>query len=105
MKLYASLVQNHKTRNEILEIIMHEHQRSLNEIAAMFDRERGSRRTSQLDNQRRRETALTVLHKLQIEELAKWRKIKSNNPEVGEPLVKRLLEITAALASGLKNTG
>jgi phosphoenolpyruvate carboxylase len=105
MKLYASLVQNHKTRNEILEIIMHEHQRGLNEIAAMFDRERGSRRTSQLDNQRRRETALTVLHKLQIEELAKWRKIKSNNPEVGEPLVKRLLEITAALASGLKNTG
>ncbi|SMD46143.1 Phosphoenolpyruvate carboxylase, type 1 [Aquiflexum balticum DSM 16537] len=105
MKLYASLVQNHQTRNEILEIIMHEHQRSLNEIAAMFDRERESRRTSQLDNQKRRETALTILHKLQIEELAKWRKIKSNNPEVGEPLVKRLLEITAALASGLKNTG
>jgi phosphoenolpyruvate carboxylase len=105
MKLYASLVQNLKTRNEILEIIMHEHQRGLNEIAAMFDRERESRRTSQLDNQKRRETALTILHKLQIEELAKWRKIKSNNPEVGEPLVKRLLEITAALASGLKNTG
>ncbi len=105
MKLYASLVQNRKTRNEILEIILLEHQRSLNEIASMFDRERESRRTSQLDNQKRRETALTVLHKLQIEELAKWRKLKSNNPEVGEPLVIRLLEITAALASGLKNTG
>lgn len=105
MEHYANLVQNQKTRKEILEIILKEHKRSLNEIAAMFERDRASRRTSQLDNQRRRETALAVLHKLQIKELANWRKIKSNNPEVGEPLVKKLLEITTALASGLKNTG
>ncbi|WP_373523031.1 phosphoenolpyruvate carboxylase [Aquiflexum sp.] len=105
MKQYANLVQNQKTRNEILKIILEEYQRGLNEIAAMFDKERETRRTSQLDNQWRREVALKVLHKLQIDELSKWRKIKSNNPEIGEPLVKKLLEITTALASGLKNTG
>lgn len=105
MKQYAGLVGNQKVREEILQIILDEYQNSLDGIAAMFEKNRDSRRTSQINNQKRREAPLNILHQLQIHELQKWRKQKNENPEIGDSLVKRLLEITTALASGLKNTG
>lgn len=77
----------------------------MEEIQMMFSRPREIRRTSQLDNLKRRTTALQALHQLQIHELQAWRKVKETDSEKAEKMVKRLLEITTALASGLKNTG
>jgi phosphoenolpyruvate carboxylase len=105
MKRYAALVNDEKVKNEILDMILEEHQRSIKEIGDMFDNEREARRTSQINNMTRREFALNTLHEFQINKLAAWRKLKTNNPETAEPLIKKLLEITTALASGLKNTG
>jgi phosphoenolpyruvate carboxylase len=105
MKKYAALVNDDKVKNDILNMILEEHQRSIDEIGNMFDNDREARRTSQINNMTRREFALNTLHEFQIDKLAAWRKLKSNNPETAEPLIKKLLEITTALASGLKNTG
>lgn len=105
MRRYSELVNNKNVKDEIMEIILSEHQRSLNEIGDMFDDDREKRRTSQINNMKRREFALDTLHEFQIQKLREWRKLKTDNPDVGEPLVKKLLEITTALASGLKNTG
>lgn len=105
MKLYSALVSEEDVKNDILEMILEEHQRSIKEIGDMFDTDREIRRTSQINNLNRRESALNALHDFQIQKLGEWRKLKANNPETAEPLIKKLLEITTALASGLKNTG
>lgn len=105
MRAYADLVKDESVRKSIYDLILSEHTESLDEVAAMFDRPREKRRVSQLDNLQRREKALLALHRLQIENLEIWRKKKESGSEEADLLVKRLLGITTALASGLKNTG
>ncbi len=102
MSLYAELVKNENVRQELTEIIKIEHSASLDQIDAMFDTNREERRQSLLDNLNRREDALMALHHLQIKNLELWRGSKDRNES---NLVTLLLEITTALASGLKNTG
>ena len=102
MSLYADLVKKENVRQELKEIIKTEHSESLDQIDAMFDTTREERRQSLLDNLSRRENALMALHHLQIKNLELWRNSKDRNE--GEQ-VTLLLEITTALASGLKNTG
>ncbi|EOZ98781.1 Phosphoenolpyruvate carboxylase [Indibacter alkaliphilus LW1] len=105
MKAYSELVSDEKLRLDISANLIEEYHRSLDEIQKMFGRPREVRRTSQIDNMKRRSNALQALHELQIHELKAWRQIKGNNTEDSEKMIKRLLEITTALASGLKNTG
>ncbi|WP_372920523.1 phosphoenolpyruvate carboxylase [Salegentibacter sp.] len=102
MSLYAELVKNENVRQELTEIIKTEHTESLEQIGAMFDTNREERRQSLLDNLNRREDALLTLHYLQIKNLELWRASDDRNES---SLVTLLLEITTALASGLKNTG
>ena len=102
MSLYADLVKKESVRQELKEIIKTEHTESLDQIDAMFDTTREERRQSLLDNLSRRENALMALHHLQIKNLDLWR--NSKDRDEGEQ-VTLLLEITTALASGLKNTG
>jgi phosphoenolpyruvate carboxylase len=102
---YARLVKKEEVRNTILDIILEEYEESLNQLTALFNLDRPTRRLSQLDNMKRRKNVLNVLHQFQINDLTLWRSEKENNPEKSEVLVKRLLEITTALASGLKTTG
>jgi phosphoenolpyruvate carboxylase len=105
MNTYASKVTNPETRVSILSLIRKEYQQSLDEIALMFNQNREKRRISQLDNMQRRKQALNALHSLQLRNMEKWRLGKDSQPEASEALVKKLLEITTALANGLKNTG
>lgn len=101
MNLYASLVQNRDTGVTFTKWIMDEHQLSLEEIGKLLGNERESRRIGLLDSINRRKNALHGLHQLQLKNLKLWRAAK----EPDSPLVTRLLKITTALASGLKNTG
>ncbi|MDT0690400.1 phosphoenolpyruvate carboxylase [Salegentibacter sp. F188] len=102
MSLYADLVKDENVRKEFNNIIKSEHTESLNQIGAMFETSREERRQSLLDNLNRREDALLALHRLQIKNLDLWRDSKDQGESY---LVTLLLEITTALASGLKNTG
>lgn len=103
MDAYSSLVKDPKVREQLKSIIKTEHQKGLEEIAAMFNKDRGERRESLLDNLNRRNDALISLHRLQIKNLKDWRKTKARTEN--DVLVTHLLQITTALASGLKNTG
>jgi phosphoenolpyruvate carboxylase len=103
MEAYAFLVKDEKVRIEITEFIKAEHQKSLDEVGAMFEESREVRRQSLLDNLNRRNDVLISLHRLQIKNLEEWRRTKGSTKE--EDLVTHLLQITTALASGLKNTG
>jgi phosphoenolpyruvate carboxylase len=105
MKAYSNMVTDEKIKRPILGMILQEYERSLDELAKMFDQPREKRRLSQLDNMKRRKRALGSLHQLQIQNLEKWRKERDLNSENSEALIKKIMEITTALANGLKNTG
>lgn len=103
MEAYASLVKDAQVRTEMTSIIKAEHKKAQEEIAAMFDKSRVERRHSLLDNLNRRNDAMISLHRLQIKNLKEWR--RSHTGKEDDMLVTHLLQITTALASGLKNTG
>ena len=105
MKKYSNLVRNENVRDAILNVIFDEYHESLNQLTVLFNLDRATRRLSHLDTVKRRENVLNVLHQFQINNLILWRTEKENNPEKSELMVKRLLEITTALANGLKTTG
>lgn len=105
MKAYAALVKDQQIGHELLNIITSAHQESLEQISDLFERDQMERRKSLLDNLNRRNTALNALHKIQIKNLKHWRATKESNEKAYQRLVTHLLEITTALASGLKNTG
>jgi phosphoenolpyruvate carboxylase len=101
MNQYARLVTDRETGITFTKWIMDEHRRSLEEIGVLLGKEREIRRLGLLDSINRRKNALHGLHQLQLKNLKRWRASK----EPDSPLVTRLLKITTALASGLKNTG
>ncbi|WP_246535265.1 hypothetical protein [Litoribacter ruber] len=64
-----------------------------------------SRRISKLEDHKLRNNALNLLHKIQIKNLLKWRKLKKTNPMESEAYLLQLLLLVNALAGGLKGTG
>jgi phosphoenolpyruvate carboxylase len=105
MKSYSNLVSDKKIKEDIMSIILTEYQRSLDWIAKMFETDRQTRRVSHLDALQRRKNALIALHNIQLTNLQKWRSVKDQSTPEADHLVNRLLEITTALAGGLKSTG
>jgi phosphoenolpyruvate carboxylase len=105
MNEYAALVKNSQIRDFFTGLILEEHTRALDEIGLLLKAERAERRQGLLDNQERRRHTLGYLHSLQIRYLKEWRSTKGSGTETEEMLITKLLEITTALANGLKNTG
>lgn len=105
MSRYAAMVSDAGVRDSIVHIIIEEYHRGLDEIAKLLGDDRSTRRMGQVDNIKRRENVLKLLNNLQIYNLKKWRASSKSNAKEDEKLVTFLLEITTALANGLKNTG
>lgn len=105
MMEYAALVKNSQIKNFFTDLILEEHTRSLDEIGLLLKADRAERRQSLLDNLERRKHTLGYLNSLQIRYLKEWRNTKENGSDSDETLITKLLEITTALANGLKNTG
>lgn len=105
MKEYAKLVSDDSLRNSMVPLIMNEHLEGLNEIASILGKNIETRRVTMLYNFRSRKSPLNALHKLQIEKLIEWRKLKESNPEKADQVLIQLLMITSAISGGLKSTG
>ncbi|WP_245189719.1 phosphoenolpyruvate carboxylase [Lunatimonas salinarum] len=105
MTEYAELVQDESVRREMMSLILGEHERCLSELDRLFSKPRQIRRQSQLHSMQRRALPLRVLHRMQIRYLKEWRNKKRDTNVSDEALITRILEITTALSSGLKNTG
>nr|MBI1229735.1 phosphoenolpyruvate carboxylase [Cytophagales bacterium] len=105
MIAYSALVSDPAVRGYFTDLITEEHTLTLHEISRLFNEQRSIRRRSLIDNLERRQHALGYLHNLQLYYLKKWRAAKGTDPTLEEKLITKLLEITTALASGLKNTG
>ncbi len=107
MKAYADLVQNEKVRQTIFEMLSTELQLTRQIIDDLFGAPFEQRRVNHFESNLLRETGLDVLHRVQIEQLKKWRKMKKegNSPEETEQVLLTLLMTINAIASALRNTG
>jgi phosphoenolpyruvate carboxylase len=105
MKKYAALVKDENLRNELLQRILEEQERSLQEIALLLGTNTAERRESLIENIHRRKTPLDILHSMQTQKLAEWRMIKDTDSQSADVLLNQLLLITTAISGGVKNTG
>ena len=105
MSSFAELVPDGEIRTYIMTMLQEDRESGLQQITQFFGKPREERRLRQLSNIRRRGKVLSRLHDLQLRYLHDWRATRDTNADESEPLLKKLLNITNAVAGGLKSTG
>lgn len=105
MKMYAELVSDEKIKNKFLELILTDYEESKLNIEYLLGESVAVRRTGQLNTLNIREKELRVLHKLQIDSIKKWRKLKKENDPESDKMLLKLLHIINSLSGGLGSTG
>lgn len=105
MKMYAQLVSDEKIKNKFLNLILTDYEESKSNIEYLLGGSVTVRRTGQLNTLNIREKELKVLHKLQIDSIKKWRKLKEENDTEADKMLLKLLYIINSLSGGLGSTG
>jgi phosphoenolpyruvate carboxylase len=106
MSDYAGLVINAEVRGRFLGRIMHEIALTREMLAICFDRPNMNRRPRAAKTLALRAAALHILHREQIELLARWRALQAAEDEAGaRRMLPELLLSVNAIASGLRTTG
>ncbi|MFD0835768.1 phosphoenolpyruvate carboxylase [Mariniflexile aquimaris] len=105
MKRYAAMEPDTSIRKKLLDMILKDFEEGIATIEELLGEPVEVRRLGQIDNLKRREKELQVLHELHIKYLKEWREIKDTNSVDGDKLLTRLLSIINSLSGGLKNTG
>lgn len=106
MQEYAMLVERPETRQKIFDMITAEYRRTMQLLNILY----GGSLEEKFFNVSRfinmRQEGLSVLHRLQIDLLRKWRKHKtSGQQEAADAILPELLLTINAIASGLRSTG
>ncbi len=105
MKMYAELVSDDKVKNKFLNLILSDYEEGKLHIDYLLGDSVNVRRTGQLNIMNIREKELKVLHKLQIDSIKKWRRLKEVDDSEASKMLLKLLHIINALSGGLRNTG
>ncbi|SNR34999.1 phosphoenolpyruvate carboxylase [Lutibacter flavus] len=105
MKMYADLVTDEKIKSKFLNLILSDYEESKLNIEYLLGESVNVRRTGQLNTLNIREKELKVLHKLQIDSIKKWRKLKEENDPQSDQMLLKLLHIINSLSGGLGSTG
>ncbi|MEM1258628.1 MAG: phosphoenolpyruvate carboxylase [Bacteroidota bacterium] len=105
MKVFAELVPNPSTKNDLLGLILKDYRTCLDEIENLMGASVKERRISRLENNKLRTESLQMLHEMQIRSLIKWRGIRQTDPEESGKLLLTLLLLVNVLSGGLKGTG
>ena len=106
MSDYAALVPEEGIRSVFLDRIQAEFTRTHDLLTACFGRSTMDRRPRAAKTLRLRADALHVLHRQQIELLARWRGLqKSGDEAAAKKMLPELLLSINAIASGLRTTG
>jgi phosphoenolpyruvate carboxylase len=106
MSDYAGLVQNVEVRRRFLDRIMAEIELTREMLAVCFDRTNMSRRPRAAKTLALRADALRILHREQIDLLARWRALQAADDDAGaKRMLPELLLSVNAIASGLRTTG
>jgi phosphoenolpyruvate carboxylase len=105
MKLYSELESDTQIRKELFGMILTDYEAGVTCIEELLGESVNIRRVGQIDNIKRREKELLVLHELHIKYLKEWRAIKDLNPVEADIVLTKLLSIINSISGGLKNTG
>ena len=105
MTAFADLLDDEKTRQELMELILTDYQTGLQEIEALLGASVDDRRISKLENIKLRNKALTALHEIQLDYLIKWRSVVNVDKKLSDQYLLQLLLLVNALSGGLQNTG
>ncbi len=105
MTAFADLLEDEKTRQELMELILRDYQTGLQEIEALLGASVNKRRISKLENIKLRNKALTSLHEIQLDYLIKWRSVIHVDKKLSDQYLLQLLLLVNALSGGLQNTG
>ena len=105
MKQYASLDEDASERDLFMNKLLTDHENGFKLVEELFDEPASKRRNSQYDNLKWRNDKLSVLHLLHIKYLKIWRSLNDHDHLEKGKLLNKLLSLTNALSSGLKNTG
>ncbi len=105
MRAFADFVTDAQVKQELMELILTDHQTCLHNIEELMGASVQARRISKLEDNKLRNHALAALHEIQIDYLAKWRSTRETTPEQSETYLLRLLLLVNALSGGLKGTG
>jgi len=105
MKAFSELVRDDQLRDELMGVLLADHEEGLRQISELFGAPAATRRVSQLENIRRRRAPLRRLHRMQLDYLVQWRRLADKDSDDAQRLLTRLLLLTNAIAGGLKNTG
>jgi phosphoenolpyruvate carboxylase len=105
MKMYAQLVTDEKIKSKFLNLILSDYEEGKSNIEYLLGENVNVRRTGQLNTLYIREKELMVLHKLQIDSIKKWRKLKEENNPQSDKMLLKLLHIINSLSGGLGSTG
>jgi phosphoenolpyruvate carboxylase len=105
MNMYFNLDNNDEERKLFMSKIISEYNDCFQFLEELFEEKAIIRRKGQYDNLNWRREKLSVLHILHIEYLKQWRNIPQEDINDKEKFLTKLLSITNALSSGLKNTG
>ncbi len=105
MNRYAELDEIVSHREAFMDKILKDYHHGFQMIEQIFDEPASQRRNSQYESLKWRNEKLKVLHRLHIKYLKAWRDNQDDESEEKEKLLTKLLSLTNALSSGLKNTG
>jgi phosphoenolpyruvate carboxylase len=105
MKSFADLLEDQKTRNELMDLILNDYRNGLDKIEELTEASVDVRRISKLENIKLRNNALIALHEIQLNYLVKWRSKKETDQKQSDIYLLQLLLLVNALSGGLQNTG
>ncbi|MGB0431604.1 MAG: phosphoenolpyruvate carboxylase, partial [Bacteroidia bacterium] len=105
MKHFGALVKSTKTKEELMQLILDDYENSLDRIAEAMGTPAEQRRITRMADNEIRHNALQLLHKIQIENLKKWRAMNNVTAQEKERFLLQQLLIVNVLSGGLKRTG
>lgn len=105
MTRYANLESDVNIRKNLFGMILTDFEEGIKCIEELLGESVAIRRVGQIDNLKRREKELLVLHELHIKYLKAWRGLKDKNSADADKVLTKLLSIINSISGGLKNTG
>jgi phosphoenolpyruvate carboxylase len=102
---FAALVSNKDTQQQLMDMIILDFENGLSAIEKIFGQKASQRRVTRIEDIKLRNNGMKVLHKMQIENIQKWRSASGVQNEKNDQHLLELLLLVNAISGGLKSTG
>jgi phosphoenolpyruvate carboxylase len=102
---FANMVADKETEKLMMDKIILDFESCVNVIEEIFGQPSSVRRVSRIKDINLRNSGMKVLHKMQLENIQKWRTSSKEQTEMNDRYLLELLLLVNAISGGLKSTG